>query len=121
MPDEPDHQNHGRGEHHQWEAFDQRVATADQPVFQSVESRAVEQVIRQRDGDEQQQWRLDHRGEDPGPANRQNRGDAARGETDGEHRTQFVMAGAGFDGQADECPDDGNHHRTPTGHSGHGR
>ena len=102
-----------RGEQHQRETFDQRIATVDQQVFEAGELGAVKQPVRAGHRAEQDQRWLDDRGEDTGLANRQHRSHATRHIQRGEDGRQ-LLAGSGVEGEARSGPGNGDQPRRPT-------
>ena len=110
----PDQQDGGRREEHQREPLDERIAAVDRAAsLMPRELAAVEQEIRGRHGDEQDQRRLDDGGEDPGLAHREHREDAAQRIRRGEDHAQLFVARAGVVGEADGGQRDRDQHRTP--------
>jgi hypothetical protein len=73
----------------------------------------VDQVVGQWNADEQQQWRLDDRGEKPGPAHCQDRGHATQGVEDGEDAAEFLVSGTRFDRDPKQRRSQRDQDRTP--------
>ena len=115
-PDQAEHQDARRGEQHQRETLDQRVATVDHQVFDTGEFGAVEQEVGAGHRTEQDQRWLDDRGENSGLANGQQRGHATRHIQAGEDGGQ-LLAGAGVESEADSDPGHGDHHCGPPRHT----
>ena len=110
-----DQQHCRRGEEHQREAFDQRIAAVDQDVLHALDLRAVHHVVRAGNHDEQDQRRLDDRGEHPGSSHREHCGQAAEDEERGEEPAQLLPAGV--EGESDQRCDDRDEDGTPPGNS----
>ncbi len=115
-PDQTEHQHARRGEQHQRETLDQRVARVDQQVFDAGEFGAMEQEVGAGHRAEQDQRWLDDRGENSGLANRQHRGHTTRHIQRGEDGGQ-LLAGAGVESEADSDSGHGDHHCGPPRHS----
>ena len=81
----------------------------------------AKQEIRQRHGHEQQQRRLDHRGEHSGLAYREDGADTAQDVADGEGGAQFPVTAAGLDRDTEKSAGDRNHHRAPRGRTNDSR
>ncbi len=109
----PDQQHGRRREEHQREPLDERIAEVDQRVLDTGDLAAVEQEVRGRHGDEQDQRRLDDRGEDAGLPHREHREDASDRIRRRENHAQLFVAGAGVVGKADGGRRDRDQHRTP--------
>ena len=119
--DHADHQHRRGREEHQREALDQRIAAVDQNVLDAGDRAAVEDEVRGRDDDEEDQRRLDHGGEDARLPNREHGQQAARDVADREDDGEFLVARARVVGEADGRGRRGQHDGPPPGDTGDSR
>ena len=113
-----DQQHGGRGEQHERESLDQRVAAVDQGVLEAGELRAVEQGSRRPDGDEQEQGWLDDRGEDPGVPYRQHGHHASRTYSTAKTPPSSLTAAARVEREANRGEGHRNQDRGPPRYAG---
>ena len=108
--------HHGGGEHHR-ETVDQRICDVDRQVFQCGAVLLRDETLPERHRDEQDQRRLDDRGEQRSVAGSRHGEDTAEEIERGERSREF-RATSRIDSESDKGDSDGQENDTPPGETG---
>lgn len=108
--------HHGGGEHH-WKAVDQWIRDVDRQVLQCGAVLVRDETLPERHSDEQDQRRLDDRGEQRSVAGSRHGEDTAEEIERGERSREFG-ATSRIDSESDKGDSDGQENDTPPGETG---
>jgi hypothetical protein len=119
--DHADHQHDRRRDEHQRKALDQRIAAIDEDVLEAADLAGVKQEVGAGNRKEEDQRWLDGRGEDTGLTDCQNGQETASDVTHREDGTEFLVAGARVECEANGGRRRGQQDGSPPGDSWHAR
>jgi len=118
-PGPADQNDGGRGEEHQRESLDQWIAAVDDQILDALDLTACEDEVGRGDREEQDERRLNDRGEHAGLPHCENGGDAPSDIAEGKGRSQRLPTRSSVEGKPDRGSRHRQHYSAPPGNSGH--